>query len=76
MALTLRYNGKARHFLYAYNSPHAAHSAQIFKHGAIKMSAKTKAMLTTAAIAFAVIVVDKQLGLSTKAAKMIPGGAV
>jgi len=40
------------------------------------MSAKTKAMLTTAAIALAVIIIDKQLGVSTKAAKMIPGGAV
>jgi len=40
------------------------------------MNAKTKAMLTTAAIAFAVIVIDKQLGFSTKIALKIPGGAV
>jgi len=40
------------------------------------MSAKTKAMLTTAAIAFGVIVLDKKTGASAKIAKMIPFGAV
>jgi len=40
------------------------------------MNAKNKAYLTSAIIALAVIIIDKQLGLSTKVAKMIPGGAV
>jgi len=40
------------------------------------MNAKNKALLITAALAFAVIVIDKQLGWSEKIALKIPGGAV
>jgi len=40
------------------------------------MSAKNKGYAVIALIAFGVIVIDKQLGLSTKIALKIPGGAV
>jgi len=40
------------------------------------MNAKTKSYAIAALIAFGIIVIDKQLGLSTKIAQKIPGGAV
>ncbi len=40
------------------------------------MNAETKKLAKLVAVIFAVIVIDKQLGLSDRIAKAIPGGAV